>query len=992
MTPTAKPTAQPVDTDLLDQIAAGIHHDPHSVLGAHPHGGAVTVRTLRPMATSVELEHEGGVVPLAHEQAGVWVGVLDQPDVADYRVVVRYEDGVAHVVDDPYRYLPSIGEIDLHLISEGRHEQLWTVLGAHLRSYASVAGPVQGTSFAVWAPNARGVRVVGDFNHWDGRAHPMRTLGSSGVWELFVPDIGAGTQYKYEILGADGEWRSKADPMAAATQKPPETASVVHHSSHDWHDDEWMAERAQGTPHDRPMSAYEVHLGSWRKDRSYRELADELVDYVNDLGFTHVEMLPVAEHPFGGSWGYQVTGYYAPTARFGDPDDFRYLVDRLHQSGIGVILDWVPAHFPKDEWALARFDGTPLYEHADPRRGEQPDWGTYVFDFGRREVRNFLVANAVYWLEEFHIDALRVDAVASMLYLDYSREDGEWTPNEYGGRENLDAVAFLQEVNATCYRRSPGATIIAEESTSWPGVTRPTHLGGLGFGFKWNMGWMHDSLGYIAQEPIYRQYHHHQMTFAMMYAYSENFVLPISHDEVVHGKGSLLRKMPGDRWQQLANVRAYLAYMWAHPGKQLLFMGCEIAQDNEWSEERELDWWLLDDPYHRGIQSLVRDLNRAYRESPALWTTDSDPAGFSWIDANDSSNNVFSFVRGAGRQATARGRLRWSACPTSRRSRTRATGSVFRRRAGGPRWSTPMRRLPRLGRREPRRRRGAPRLARQAGLGDAQAPPARHGLAAARRVTAPVPDQPVLRRRRRYGRAAAVARRRRRAGPRAARRGDGPLVRLPGRGADRRTDAGGDRRVARGLRRRPTTVSFAVERGGRVVGSVEVRRSDEGNGFLSWAVYREHRGRGTAVRAVRLLIGYAFEHLGLQRVEAYVHPDNTRSLRVATRAGLDAKGLVRGREPFHGARGDAVLLGRLGADPGPHTPDGFRAMLNAGLPTKRVIAQGVLREPAGRVLMCELVYKPDWDLPGGVVEPGESPRAAIVREVREELDLEVGRR
>ena len=648
MTPTAKPTAQPVDTDLLDQIAAGTHHDPHSVLGAHPHGGAVTVRTLRPMASSVELEHEGGVVPLAHEQAGVWVGVLDQAEVADYRVVVRYEDGVAHVVDDPYRYLPSIGEIDLHLISEGRHEQLWTVLGAHQRSYASVAGPVQGTSFAVWAPNARGVRVVGDFNHWDGRAHPMRTLGSSGVWELFVPDIGAGTQYKYAILGADGEWRTKADPLAAATQKPPETASVVHHSSHEWHDDDWMTERAQGTPHDRPMSTYEVHLGSWRKDRSYRELADELVAYVNDLGFTHVEMLPVAEHPFGGSWGYQVTGYYAPTARFGDPDDFRYLVDRLHQSGIGVILDWVPAHFPKDEWALARFDGTPLYEHADPRRGEQPDWGTYVFDFGRREVRNFLVANAVYWLEEFHIDALRVDAVASMLYLDYSREDGEWTPNQYGGRENLDAVGFLQEVNATCYRRSPGATIIAEESTSWPGVTRPTHLGGLGFGFKWNMGWMHDSLGYMAQEPIYRQYHHHQMTFAMMYAYSENFVLPISHDEVVHGKGSLLRKMPGDRWQQLANVRAYLAYMWAHPGKQLLFMGSELAQDNEWSEERELDWWLLDDPFHRGVQSLLRDLNRAYRESPALWTSDSDPAGFSWIDANDSSNNVFSFVREGG--------------------------------------------------------------------------------------------------------------------------------------------------------------------------------------------------------------------------------------------------------------------------------------------------------------------------------------------------------
>ncbi len=638
--------AKPVDNAVLGSLADGTHHDPHGVLGAHPHRGAVTVRALRPLARSVEVEHAGGVVPLEHEAAGVWVGVLDQPDVDDYRLRVRYDDDTVHVVDDPYRYLPSLGEIDLHLIGEGRHEQLWSVLGAHVRSYASLAGPVHGTSFAVWAPNARGVRVVGDFNFWDGRAHPMRAMGSSGVWELFVPDIGGGAQYKFEILGADGQWRTKADPLARATQTPPETASVVHESTHEWGDQEWLSTRAAGSPNDRPMSAYEVHLGSWRSGRSYRDLADELVGYVSDLGFTHVELMPVMEHPYGGSWGYQVTGYYAPTARFGDPDDFRYLVDRLHQAGIGVILDWVPAHFPKDEWALARFDGTPLYEHADPRRGEQPDWGTYVFDYGRREVRNFLVANAIYWLEEFHVDALRVDAVASMLYLDYSREEGEWTPNQFGGRENLDAVTFLQEVNATCHRRVPGATTIAEESTSWPGVTRPTHLGGLGFGLKWNMGWMHDSLGYVAQDPVYRQYHHHQMTFAMMYAYSENFVLPISHDEVVHGKGSLLRKMPGDRWKQLATLRAYLAYMWAHPGKQLLFMGCEIAQDNEWSDERELDWWLLDDPFHAGVQSLVRDLNRTYRDVPALWQTDSDPSGFSWIDANDSSNNVFSFVRG----------------------------------------------------------------------------------------------------------------------------------------------------------------------------------------------------------------------------------------------------------------------------------------------------------------------------------------------------------
>jgi 1,4-alpha-glucan branching enzyme len=639
------PSVKPVDTEQLAAVVEGRHHDPHSILGAHPHAGAVTVRTLRPLADTVSVEHAGGVVPLEHEHGGVWVGMIDQAEVGDYRLLVSYDGGPAHRVDDPYRYLPTLGEVDRHLIAEGRHEQLWDVLGAHVREYASLAGPVRGTSFAVWAPNARGVRVVGDFNHWDGQPHPMRVLGSTGVWELFVPEIGAGTVYKYAVLGADGHWRTKADPVATHTQRPPETASVVYESAYTWSDDEWLSRRSAQTPHDSPMSVYEVHLGSWRRDRSYRQLADELADYVRDLGFTHVELLPVAEHPFGGSWGYQVTGYFAPTSRFGSPDDFRYLVDRLHQAGIGVIVDWVPAHFPKDDFALARFDGTPLYEHSDPRRGEQMDWGTYVFDFGRSEVRNFLVANALYWLEEMHIDGLRVDAVASMLYLDYSREEGQWAPNKYGGRENLEAVAFLQEVTATCYRRVPGAVLIAEESTSWPGVTRPTHLGGLGFGFKWNMGWMHDTLAYVAHDPVHRQYHHHQMTFSMMYAYSENFVLPLSHDEVVHGKGSLLRKMPGDRWRQLASLRAYLAFMWAHPGKQLLFMGGEIAQDNEWSEERELDWWLLDDPSHAGVQSLVRDLNAAYRGTPALFRTDTDPDGFDWIDANDSANNTFSFVR-----------------------------------------------------------------------------------------------------------------------------------------------------------------------------------------------------------------------------------------------------------------------------------------------------------------------------------------------------------
>ena len=644
-------TALPLDKRILDQIVAGEHGDPHGVLGAHKHAGAVTVRVLRPLADSVIVVHKGGSVSLEHEHGGIWCGVLDVPEIPDYRLEVVYAGGEPRRVDDAYRYLPTLGEMDIHLINEGRHEELWQVLGAHVRTYDTAEGPVTGTSFAVWAPHARGVRVKGDFNDWDGREHPMRQMGTSGVWELFVPGIGSGTKYKYLILGADQHWREKADPMAFHTEVPPQTSSVVYDSGYTWNDDTWMTERATTTDRQKkPMSVYEMHLGSWRKRNGetplgYGELADELVPYLQDLGFTHVEFMPVMEHPFGGSWGYQVTSYYAPTARFGDPDGFRYLVDRLHQAGIGVIVDWVPAHFPKDEFALARFDGTPLYEDPNPTRGEHPDWGTYVFNFGRKEVRNFLVANALYWLEEFHIDGLRVDAVASMLYLDYSREDGQWTPNVYGGRENLEAVQFLQEMNATCYRRVPGAMTIAEESTSWPGVTRQTHLGGLGFGFKWNMGWMHDSLGYMQNDPVHRQYHHHQMTFSMVYAYSENYILPISHDEVVHGKGSLLRKMPGDRWRQLANMRAYLAFMWAHPGKQLLFMGSEFAQESEWAESRELDWWLLDHVEHRGVQSLVRDMNRIYAETPALWSMDQDEAGFAWIDANDASNNVFSFLR-----------------------------------------------------------------------------------------------------------------------------------------------------------------------------------------------------------------------------------------------------------------------------------------------------------------------------------------------------------
>ena len=649
MAPGAPADAAPLAVPVADlaSVVSGTSTSPHDVLGPHVSGGRVTVRALRPLATAVAVRTPSGRTPMTHEHDGIWVAVLPEAQVSAYALEVEYADTGTITVDDPYRFLPTVGPLDQHLINEGRHENLWQVLGSHVREYDGSAGPVTGTSFAVWAPNARGVRVAGDFNGWDGRAHPMRQLATSGIWELFVPAVGEGTSYRYDVCGVDGAWRSKADPLAQRTQVPPEQASVVFSSRYSWSDAEWMARRADSSALEAPMSVYEVHLGSWRRGLGYRELADELVGYVRELGFTHVEFLPVMEHPYGGSWGYQVSSYFAPTARFGSPDDLRYLIDRLHAAGVGVILDWVPAHFPRDEWALAKFDGTALYEHGDPARGEHPEWGTLIFDFGRSQVRNFLVASALYWLEEFHADGLRVDAVASMLYLDYSRSPGQWTPNVHGGRENLEAVSFLQEVNATCYRRAPGIVTIAEESTAWPGVTRPTHVGGLGFGLKWNMGWMHDSLGYLAHDPVHRQYHHSQMTFSMMYAYAEHYLLPISHDEVVHGKGSLLRKMPGDRWQQLANLRAYLAFMWAHPGKQLLFMGSEFAQDAEWAESRQLDWELLDSPDHRGVQRLVGDLNAVYTATAALWAGDSDPAGFRWIDANDSVNNVFGFLRTA---------------------------------------------------------------------------------------------------------------------------------------------------------------------------------------------------------------------------------------------------------------------------------------------------------------------------------------------------------
>ncbi|WP_405489807.1 1,4-alpha-glucan branching protein GlgB [Nocardia sp. NBC_00511] len=628
--------------DLL-LLAAGTHPDPHTVLGAHSHPDGTIIRVLRPHADTVAARIGGTDHALAHTDHGVFEGVVPFEQLWDYRIVTSYPGGRTVVDADGYRFLPALGEFDLHLLGEGRHERLWEALGAHPRRYPGLDGEVTGTSFAVWAPNARGVTVIGDFDGWSGNTAPMRKLGGSGVWELFVPGLGPGDKYKYRVHGADGRVVDHADPMAFATETPPATASVITESSFAWNDDHWLRERARTDPNRAPVSVYEVHLGSWRPGLGYRELADQLAEYVAALGFTHVELLPVAEHPFGGSWGYQVTSYYAPTARFGSPDDFRYLVDHLHRKGIGVILDWVPAHFPRDEWALARFDGTALYEHADPRRGEQLDWGTYVFNFGRHEVRNFLVANALYWLEEFHLDGLRVDAVASMLYLDYSRPD--WEPNIHGGRENLEAVAFLQEMNATVHKQHPGVLTVAEESTTWPGVTRGTEVGGLGFTMKWNMGWMHDTLGYLAHDPVHRSWHHNEITFSLTYAWSENYLLPISHDEVVHGKGTLWTRMPGDDYTKASGVRALLAYMWAHPGKQLLFMGQEFGQFREWDHDRGLDWHELENPLHQGIQTLVADLNKNYAALPALWSQDTSPGGYAWIDADDRDNNVLSFLR-----------------------------------------------------------------------------------------------------------------------------------------------------------------------------------------------------------------------------------------------------------------------------------------------------------------------------------------------------------
>lgn len=537
----------------------------------------------------------------------------------------------------------TLGELDLHLISQGRHEQLWNAMGAHV--CRDETGALLGTTFTVWAPNARAVSLIGDHNYWDKKTNPMVRIGSYGIWEIFISDIGAGYKYKFAVCGIDGRWVDHADPLARATQTPPLTASIVDESTYQWRDATWIKNRESFQSWRAPVSTYEVHLGSWKLGLTYLELAVELVDYVKAQGFTHVEFLPVTEHPYGPSWGYQVTSFFAPTSRFGSPDEFRFLVDALHAAGIGVILDWVPAHFPKDEWALAQFDGTALYEHADPRLGEHPDWGTLIFNFGRNEVRNFLVASALYWLTEFHIDGLRVDAVASMLYLDYSREEGQWLPNKNGGRENLEAVALLQEATSTAYKVHPGIMMIAEESTAWSGVTRDTSSGGLGFGFKWNMGWMHDALQYLQQDPIHRIYHHDEITFSILYAWSENFMLALSHDEVVHGKGQLVNKFPGDRWQKLATLRALYGYMWGHPGKKLLFMGSEFAQNDEWSESAGLQWYLTEFAEHQGVQKTIAALNTHYVATPALWQKDTSPEGFTWLVGNDSNANILAFVR-----------------------------------------------------------------------------------------------------------------------------------------------------------------------------------------------------------------------------------------------------------------------------------------------------------------------------------------------------------
>ena len=649
------PTLSPADVDALVHAR---HPEPRSVLGYHEfprrdEQPLCLVRVLEPDAVRVEVCWEDGAtgVPLARlHAAGLFEGrVPYRRPLQPYRLSIRYRNGTVLSKHDAYFFAPQLSDFDLHLFGEGNHHSIYYKLGAH----PVVLDGLAGTRFAVWAPNAERVSVVGPFNLWDGRKHAMQVRGSSGIWELFIPGVGPGTAYKYELRTRDGRTILKADPYGFAMQLRPDNCSVVAAlDGFEWHDAAWLEARASVNHATRPINIYELHPGSWRRDYArtpqfltWRELADQLIPYLQDLGHTHVELMGVAEHPFDGSWGYQVVGYYAPTARFGSPQDFMAFVDRCHQAGLGVIIDWVPAHFPRDEHGLAGFDGTALYEHADPRLGEHADWGTKVFNYGRHEVRNFLVANALYWLDYYHVDGLRVDAVASMLYLDYSRKHGEWVPNRYGGRENLDAVDFLRQLNVAVGHYHPGVMTFAEESTAFPAVTQPAHLGGLGFHFKWNMGWMNDTLRYAALDPVHRRYHHELVTFSFMYAWSEKFVLPISHDEVVHGKRSLLDKMPGDEWQKRANFRLVRAYMTAHPGKKLLFMGTEFGQWREWQDEHSIDWHLLDDARHRGLMDLNRDLNRLYASVPALHAGDADPAGFAWIDLSNAEQSVFAFQR-----------------------------------------------------------------------------------------------------------------------------------------------------------------------------------------------------------------------------------------------------------------------------------------------------------------------------------------------------------
>jgi 1,4-alpha-glucan branching enzyme len=643
------------EADSLVQVR---HRSPHTLLGMHElgDGKGLVVRAFCPRAVQIEAapvhEKNKPTIQLEQVRPGLFEGSTTKAkSVYAYDLMITFDNGTKLQTRDSYSFLPTLGETDLFLFAQGNERRIYEKLGAQLRTIDGVPG----ASFAVWAPTAQRVSVVGAFNQWDGRRHPMRMLGSSGVWEIFIPGAREGSLYKFELCTPAGAIMLKTDPYGFFFETAPKNSSIVWDiNKFHWDDEAWLERRRSGDPLRRPMSIYEVHLGSWMKKNkfeslSYRELAEPLTAYVQNMGFTHVEFMPVAEHAFYPSWGYQVTGFYAPTSRFGTPDDFQFLVNQLHQAGVGVLLDWVPAHFPRDDWALAHFDGTALYEHEDPRKGAHQDWGTLIFNYGRHEVRNFLTANALFWCDRFHIDGLRVDAVASMLYLDYSRKAGEWVPNKYGGRENLEAVDFIKEFNHVVQTEHPGVITVAEESTAWPLVTRPPYLGGLGFNFKWNMGWMHDTLGYFSRDAIYRKYHQNDLTFAMLYHHNENFILPLSHDEIVHGKGSLLGKMSGDEWQRFANLRALLAYQWLFPGKQLLMMGCEFAQSSEWNANSGLDWWLLDQgPYHRGVQRLVRDLNQLYLNEPALWEADYAGNGFSWIDCGDADNSVLSFVRQNG--------------------------------------------------------------------------------------------------------------------------------------------------------------------------------------------------------------------------------------------------------------------------------------------------------------------------------------------------------